>query len=290
MTHIRLYGTLSLVHAGLGKLLEPLVVIGWLPLSWLKPYRRRFAGSKRLFRGRELSWSEQGFWFVSPMPLRVDLDKYYAESYSASITVEEGRSTISYRDEQQFNFIWPYLEKWDQQAPPLLVNFGAGRGAISNLFRAAGIEVVEVEKSRVPPESLEGGQEIQIIGDVSELPDQSVDVFFSSHSLEHVQDLQQFEVEVQRVLRPGALIFFEVPDCASPLNENGGCDGNLQPPHTYYFTANYFRQLPFELLSVGSYSDSMESRLLLSPEKHAVLRYLALSPMGEFRSGSLPIG
>ena len=58
------------------------------------------------------------------------------------------------------------------------------------------------------------------------------------HSLEHVQNIDKFKKEMQRILKTDAYLFFEVPNAKYPLD--GAMNNRIDVPHTYYFYNDFF--------------------------------------------------
>jgi len=89
-----------------------------------------------------------------------------------------------------------------------LVDFGCSAGRITKLLKAE--EKIGVE---ISPTAAAAAQQagIEIVGDVSLLPDKSFDAVVSHHALEHVENpfgvLQQF----RRILKPGGQLILVVP-------------------------------------------------------------------------------
>ena len=54
-------------------------------------------------------------------------------------------------------------------------------------------------------------------------------------------------------LADDGVIFIEVPN--SRLPENGGNNGRIVVPHTYYFTMGFFETLPFEVMHLETYKE-----------------------------------
>lgn len=77
---------------------------------------------------------------------------------------------------------------------------------------------------------------VDIVGDVfdvlSQLPDRSVDAIYSSHFVEHIEDLARLVLEIGRVLKPGGLVHTIVPHFSNP-----------------YFYSDYTHKRPFGLYS-----------------------------------------
>jgi len=80
------------------------------------------------------------------------------------------------------------------------------------------------------------------INDVSD----KVDFIYGCHSLEHVQDISSLQKRFLEILNINGWIFWEVPN--GSVESNGGCNGQLVVPHTYYFTTKYFNSLPFKVI------------------------------------------
>jgi len=96
----------------------------------------------------------------------------------------------------------------DGLPPGLLEERGAERLHIGGLARRAGWKVLNIQP----------GPNVDYVGDVRDLSrfaDQSFDMVYASHTLEHLGyrgDLQKALREVARILRPGGRFFVSVPD------------------------------------------------------------------------------
>jgi len=77
---------------------------------------------------------------------------------------------------------------------------------------------------------------VDIVGDVFDVlvqfPDHSVDAIYSSHFVEHIEDLVGLVREIERVLKPGGLVRTIVPHFSNP-----------------YFYSDYTHKRPFGLYS-----------------------------------------
>ena len=79
------------------------------------------------------------------------------------------------------------------------LNFGAGHGGgISHVFWNAGHSVYNIEPSFIPQFYDQRWVNYKKINDVK---DNSIDLIYGSHSLEHVQNIDLFLLEVKRVLK-----------------------------------------------------------------------------------------
>lgn len=191
----------------------------------------------KLWESRVLRWDKDGYWFVDPMPTAEDLSKYYNSIYWRSRN-DKGR-LLRTRDVDHFLILRPLLKAY--QNPVRVLNFGAGHGGISFLLSAMGCEVVNVEPSDMNLDM--GWVHVRDIAQV----DGKFDLVYSSHSLEHVIDVRSFIHQVSNMLNQNGMVFFEVPNCHQS-NTEGYPDGKIAPPHTYYFTRDFFRALDFDVL------------------------------------------
>ena len=78
-----------------------------------------------------------------------------------------------------------------------------------------------------------------------------VDIFYSSHTLEHLPDPINFFKKISNILSDDAKIFIEVPNCRkSNFTEDyaeGGCDGKITGSHLIYFTKDFFENFNSEI-------------------------------------------
>lgn len=175
---------------------------GILPLAlkkkaeFLKLYRKLWTKKKLVFRN--------GYWCLSPMPDPDELNSYYSHFY----WIEMGgkSSLVGNRDVDHFMTLKSFLGK--NFHPKKVLNFGAGHGGISHLFFAMGCEVVIIEPSEIP---LNMGW--QQYSNLESLNLRDFDLIYSSHSLEHVLDLESVMRKFNSILSKDGILFFEVPNC-----------------------------------------------------------------------------
>lgn len=223
-------------------LLSQLFRAGLLPLSILPVrYRSYFVGQK-IFAKRSLVQESSDVFTVSPMPSERELQEYYSSVYWSW---RGPKNLVTNRDVEQFNLINSYTDL----AEGAMLNFGAGPGGVSYLFWAGGIDIVNIEPSGIESPIQERWHTLSSKESFSG----TVDVLVSSHSLEHVTDLDATIEWMLDSLADDGLIFIEVPNSGIP--ENGGINGCIIVPHTYYFTLGFFETLPFELMHLETYKE-----------------------------------
>jgi SAM-dependent methyltransferase len=134
-----------------------------------------------------------------------------------------------------------YLHRWRETlpyAPPgsRVLDLGAGflYEALFRFFRDSGFDytAIDIDRRAVDSNRAAGarfgfGPERFLHGRNTQLdvPDDSADLVFASHCIEHSDDLPKTFKELRRVLRPGGHIFFAVPTTVDPSAE-----------HTYFFS------------------------------------------------------
>jgi len=250
----------------------------------VKAYRlgllpKRFAKSVEknpLFADKTVVWNDKGFYELTPMPTQAQLDHYYSISYWLARGDQKNR--LIDRDLDHWLTLRPFLNTiLSKQGPYRFLNFGAGHGGISHLFFAAGFLVTNCEPSIIKS-TFDGVDwtNLQTIYDIDEsLP--LFDLLYASHSIEHVQNIDTFFYKIDKLIKSGGFCFFEVPNCrqtniVNPLN--GGQNGKVSVPHTYYFTTDFFRGLPYLCLMLRTFSGAASPKKEALDEDGEVIRYL----------------
>jgi SAM-dependent methyltransferase len=243
-------------------LLNKIFKLGLLPI-WILTliYRSYFLGQK-IFAQSSIVRESSNLFSVSPMPSEEELQHYYASVYWSW---RGPKNLVTNRDIEQYNLINEHVSIKDVS----MLNFGAGPGGISYLFWAAGSEVVNIEPSGIKSPVRKRWQTFTNKEGFSG----TVDILASSHSLEHVTDLEATMQWMYDSLAEDGLIFIEVPN--SVLPENGGMNGSIIVPHTYYFTLGFFTNLPFEIIHLETYKELGDGfHIKAKDEGGEVIRFL----------------
>jgi hypothetical protein len=226
-------------------------------------YILRRLKARAIFKNKSIKKDQRGFYYVDPMPSIQDLNVYYENTYWQSRGKAEGVTKRDFDHYMQIRSLAPGF--FDKKIT--FLNFGAGHGGISHIFFHSGHKVINIEPSGLSIDYKdENWQTYKSIHDVRD----KVDLIYGSHSLEHVQDIAEVEKLFLRILNLNGLMFWEVPN--GSVNSNGGCNGKLAVPHTYYFTAEYFNSLPFKIILNQAY-DAKPFPNIPSPDGE-VIRYL----------------
>jgi SAM-dependent methyltransferase len=92
-----------------------------------------------------------------------------------------------------------------------VLEIGAGTGEQANELRRRGFNMVAIDVPSSNYAAARTGDVIEYDGKTIPLPDASVDIVFSSNTLEHVPDLPSMHREIARVLRPGGYCLHAMP-------------------------------------------------------------------------------
>jgi predicted SAM-dependent methyltransferase len=111
---------------------------------------------------------------------------------------------------------------------------------------------------------------------------QKIDIFYSSHTLEHLNDPIIFFKNILKLIDIEGKIVIEVPNCrvANPGDDynEGGCNGKLSSNHTLFFTKDFFEKLNAQIflytgdvdsgeyIEVSSEDNAKCIRAIISPE------------------------
>lgn len=236
------------------------------------PYTKK---ANKIFEGRGLKDSGEGYWYVDPMPSTAELDDYYKFAYWK----KRGGKTYGAlgRDFIHWCILTEYLGDFFD-TPKTAVNFGAGYGGVSNILWTHGHTVVNVEPSEIPDSY---NTRWTSVHDVSEVASNSADLFYGSHSLEHVPDLEAFTKEVKRILKPGGYVFWEVPNGAH--SENALKTNEIVIPHTYYFSKDYFDHVFEKVLLNDTFDHSHKEGIFENWRDFQNQNGVVIRCLGQFR-------
>ncbi len=211
--------------------------------------------AKKLFKNRFLKYSEDGYYFVDPMPNEQELYEYYKHIYwnkRNSISnnnqmkkdhdLTRRKTAAKFRDFVHNLILKKYIPNYLKEKKTFL-NFGSGDFGLSLILWTDGLNIKNVEPSHNPKLFDNRWETFKSLEDVE---DNSVDIFYSSHSLEHVANIESFIKNARRITKSNSALFFEVPNANSP--KVGAKQGKITIPHTYYFENKFFENLFDEII------------------------------------------
>ena len=209
-----------------------LIIVFGVRVSVRHPSLEEAAKRKAVFRYRQVVNSGLGYFHLDPMPSEEELTAFYKYDYWAERGGKD-ELRVKARDLAHFDMIKSLVPD-SIGIGKTFANFGAGEGGVSHLMWSLGMNIVNIE-----PSGIEDcySSRWATVESISELPESSIDFLYGSHSLEHVQSVDDFGVAAQKVLRPGGFMFWEVPNADDP---SWASERAVQVPHTYYFSASFF--------------------------------------------------
>ena len=115
-------------------------------------------------------------------------------------------------------------------------SFGAGHGGLSHLMWSNNMNVINIEPSGLPNFY---NNRWKTLHNIDQVETNSIDILYGSHSLEHVQNIENFKKEVKRILKSDGYLFWEVPNAEHTEGDKEYPD--IVIPHTYYFKKSFFK-------------------------------------------------
>lgn len=193
--------------------------------------------SANLFRDRSLLYSkETGIGMVFPHFGKRILDEYYENTYWQHRPTRIISVSPFYRGRSQVAYIRNFVAGSSIHSA---IEFGAGEAALSVALRATypKISTISVVERYTPlREALRRRYPfLEVLKDLDESTCR-YDLFLSSHSLEHVHNLGDILIGIDAITRPGATLFFEVPNCNDDYMDMVG----FHEPHTFYICKKGF--------------------------------------------------
>jgi SAM-dependent methyltransferase len=180
----------------------------------------------KIFLKSKIKYHNKGYYYLDPSMSADFLNEYYEKTYWKS------RSDIDFpvrlRDIQHFSMITNYYKSFNSSQKKIL-NFGSGHGGVSYLFHAANHIIYNYDYGPTKKDAFP--EKWNNINSLKNL-DFKFDLIYGSHSLEHVQNINETLESFEKVSKPESIFFFEVPNCYY--------DSKISPPHTYYFTRDFF--------------------------------------------------
>ncbi len=190
---------------------------------------------KSIFDGRELKYDSSGYFYVFPKLSKSELDEYYKSQYLDTFRLDIKYGVIP-QDFFHIQMLKDLIPTFEEKFESIL-NFGSGHGGISHILDFSGdFQLLTLDPTKSPlklPNS-----QIKHVYEFEEIADKSIDLIYSSHSLEHVSDLDSTLHELKRILKNNGLLFIEVPN--ADHFEDGPQNNRIDIPHTYYFQQKYF--------------------------------------------------
>lgn len=197
-----------------------------------------------------------GFFFVSPRPHPVELERFYSEDYFGSEHGGHGFADYFQKSHARTGEGWLIGRQLRRQKPyGRVLDLGCGAGDfLRGVERTSGWEAFGTDLSSYAigiarRESAAGNSDLHLFcGELAaaQLPPEYFDAVFVRNVLEHVREPAGLLDEVWRILRPGGRLWLLVPNAHTELapfaaaNRRGQHGENSQA-HLNFFTPVCFR-------------------------------------------------
>jgi SAM-dependent methyltransferase len=181
---------------------------------------------------------ECGFMFTDPVMRQEDyLDfytNYYRKLYTNSSQATEEFFLKQVKTGQR---IYKYLRKNFDIENKVVVEIGAGAGGILKAFLENGNSVIGCDfGDEYLNYGIQNGIDLRS-GGIQNIPSNSADVVIYCHVLEHILDLSDEFENLKRILRPGGVVYVEVPGIFFiHYTYRGNFLRFLQNAHLYHFS------------------------------------------------------
>ena len=197
---------------------------------------------------RRIFYDTAGFWYASPMPNDEQLNFFYETLfYKKKVTINSYR-----RDLNQLRLLKKLCFVNENKKKNILI-FGGGQSNIAFLFYAMGHNITAVDPYKHPYLPKEINYYTNIF-DNRLLPN-NYDLIISSHSLEHVNNLQNTQSKFFYLLKNLGYLFIDVPNGSNEGAKNGDLG---EACHLYFFEKKYFYNINYKIHLLSLYCEDKD--------------------------------
>jgi len=229
--------------------------------NYLCDYKFEIHEDKKYFGDLKIDRCEKcDFSFANPMPESKNLNFFYENVYRLPnrppywVTKNDEDSEKRFLEDKNLNYLLYLSTLINLKDIKNIYDFGSGFGdlgfAIKKKFPNVKLFCTENDKQCSNILEKRGYKNEQV-----ENLDEKFDLIITLHSLEHLTDVEVFK-KFYEILKPGGLVFFEIPNCPKEYFTGRPYDG----PHLLFYTKKSIEAIcnkfDFEVfrLDVSSYS------------------------------------
>lgn len=162
--------------------------------------------------------------FQFPFFSKEEEDAFYKKNFERYMSNRSGNSAWLGAKEhiianeatyiRRSKFLNKWIDSWNDKD---VLEIGCSSGFMLFPIADFGAKVYGIEPSAVFSEFLlDSG--VHLYSNLSEVPDESMDVIMHFFVMEHITDVKHWLLEQYRILKPGGAILIEVPSCDDPLS------------------------------------------------------------------------
>lgn len=204
-----------------------------------------FEDEKYFSNAKIFQCSSCDFSFVHPMPSNEKLNYFYEKIYRSNerppFLVSENYEDQKkyYLEDKNLSYVNYITTLIDVKKINNFYDFGGGNGdlgyALKKKFSKINLFCTEGDKYCERILNERGYKNIKNLDDLS----QKFDLITTTHSLEHLSDINSIFTKFKEILNKDGHIFFEVPNCTKEYFDGRAYDS----PHLLFFTAKSIKKL-----------------------------------------------
>ena len=234
-------------------------------------YKFEVREDKKYFGDLKINKCEEcDFSYANPMPKDQNLDFFYENIYRLPhrppywISKNDQDLEKKFLLDRNLNYLLYLTTLIDLKKVENIYDFGAGIGdlgyAIKKKFPNVNLFCTEYDKHCLNILKKRGYNNDEV-----EKIDKKFDLIITTHSLEHLTDVEIFN-KFYEMLKPGGLVFFEIPYCPEEYFSGRPYDG----PHLLFYTKKSIKKISkkfnFEIFRIDTSSYSFEADYNLQKE------------------------
>lgn len=216
------------------------------PVKFLDDYKLEIKEDTDYFKDLKIYRCEDcNFAFAHPMPPNEKLDYFYKYVYRADgrppyLVSENYEDQIKhYLEDKNLSYLLYLTTLVDMKKIKNLYDFGSGDGdlgyALKKKFSQLNLYCTEGDDECEKILSDRGYKNFKDLN----LIDKKFDLIITTHSLEHLTDINSIFLKFNNILNQNGYIFFEVPNCTQEYWDGRPYDG----PHLLFYTKKSFETL-----------------------------------------------